>query len=164
MKKTPNGIKRGTYIFDPITNAEGYCVGLLELLNGSIQVGIQPEMTEGKLPDTVWVDYFAVEINADRPEIALEKRDKLLPISLGDELMDTASGFKGTAIERLIHTNGCVGYGLVGISKDGKKPETIFVDQHRLAKVETFGSTPIPSTKSTTKGGAATVSERKTFS
>lgn len=55
-------------------------------------------------------------------------------INLGDQVVDSVSGLKGIATARVDYMNGCIQYGVSApIGKDGKVPETVFIDHTQLA-------------------------------
>ena len=56
---------------------------------------------------------------------------------LGDKVKDNVSGLEGIATGRLEYLNGCVQYGVSGaVGKDGKIPETVYIDHTQLELVE----------------------------
>lgn len=58
-------------------------------------------------------------------------------IKLGEKYRDTVSGFEGTAVSRSEFLNGCVRYGLLGLSKDGGEPPELVFDEQQLEEVKT---------------------------
>jgi hypothetical protein len=58
-------------------------------------------------------------------------------INLGDEVIDTVSGFKGIAISKHLYLQGCARISVQPpIDKDGKLPETASFDETQLKVVE----------------------------
>ena len=53
-------------------------------------------------------------------------------IKLGSAVMDRISGLEGIAVSRVEYLNECVQYGIQGESKDGKIPESQYIDEQQL--------------------------------
>ena len=56
-----------------------------------------------------------------------------MKINLGDEVECSITGFRGTAIAKTEHLNGCVQYDIVPkVNKDNEVQETISIDEEQL--------------------------------
>ena len=58
-------------------------------------------------------------------------------IDLGSKVKDRISGVAGIAVSRIEFINGCTQYGVQAkIMKDGKVPDTVYVDEKQLDVLE----------------------------
>jgi hypothetical protein len=78
-------ITLGQKVRDQITGFEGIAVAKVEYINGCIQFGIKPKSTDGKMPETVYLDEQTLEV-VDAG-VAIEAR------RTGGENMDTPKSF-----------------------------------------------------------------------
>lgn len=53
-------------------------------------------------------------------------------VRLGQKVRDKITGFEGTAIARCEYLTGCVQFGVVPASADGKMPDCAYIDEMRL--------------------------------
>ena len=59
-------------------------------------------------------------------------------ITLGEEVKDKVSGFKGIATSRVEYLNGCIQYGVTPkVEKHNKKVDTCYIDEDQLVVVST---------------------------
>lgn len=64
--------------------------------------------------------------------------ERAFKFNLGDTLKDIITGFEGVAMARSQYFTGCHHYGLCPseLTKDGKEPDWMWVDESRLALVD----------------------------
>lgn len=56
-------------------------------------------------------------------------------ITLGDEVRDKVSGFKGIATSKVTFLYGCVRVEITPKTKDGKKAESVYVDESGVERI-----------------------------
>jgi len=73
-------------------------------------------------------------------------------INLGDKVVDTVTGLKGTAITKIEFLNGCIQFQVQpkGITSEGKIMESEYIDQQQL---ELVSKPKVKKEKSNTGGG-----------
>lgn len=80
-------------------------------------------------------------------------------ITLGKEVKDTISGFKGVAVARTVWLNDCVRIGVQPkVDKDGKYIEEVWIDEGQLVELEP-AKKKVPKTQEY-PGGPASIPKR----
>lgn len=139
MEVTPNGIKRGMELEDAVTGIKGFCVGFIELMDGSIQVGINTRSKDGiETPKSHFLDYHTLKITDEVGITNLMKQvEPLLDFNIGDKAKDKVSGLEGILTERYTAQNGCVLYTITPKTNYAKgDPVAVMFSQHRLEKIQ----------------------------
>lgn len=54
-------IKLGQQVRDVVTGYEGIAVAKVEYINGCVQFAVQPKATDGKLPESNYIDHQRLE-------------------------------------------------------------------------------------------------------
>jgi hypothetical protein len=62
-------IKLGQKVRDAITGFEGIATAKVEYINGCVQFGIQPQATDGKMPESVYLDHQRLVAVGDGPAL-----------------------------------------------------------------------------------------------
>lgn len=57
-------------------------------------------------------------------------------VELGDKVRDVVSGLIGIAVSEIRYMNGCLQYGVQSEYKDGKMPQTEYIDAGQLVQVK----------------------------
>lgn len=57
---------------------------------------------------------------------------KASKIKLGDDVVDTFTGFKGKVISRIEYLTGCIQYGVKAKAREGKIAEPEYIDEIQL--------------------------------
>ncbi|MDR0682044.1 MAG: hypothetical protein LBG15_09395 [Dysgonamonadaceae bacterium] len=65
-------IKLGQKVRDIVSGFEGITTAKCEYLNGCVQYGVTPVSTDGKYPDTTYLDYKQLEVIEGGIEVASE--------------------------------------------------------------------------------------------
>jgi len=125
--------KLGTVVVDLLSGLTGALNSKNEKLSGNIQFGIQPMGGGAVMPDTVWVDYQTLVIHDSGVSDRVPAPDNTVTVKLGEAVEDVVSGVKGVATDKVTFINGCVVFGVQPkVDKDGKLPDTIYLDHKRL--------------------------------
>lgn len=145
-------IKLGTSVTDKITGVKGTAYCRTVYLYDCARVGVQPAAMDDttKVPDRVYVDELnLIEDDGTPPE---------KPSILGQQVTDSISGYKGTAVcyTEYIHAVPRVGIQKKGLTKEGKPFDALDVDFPQLKEYEKY-KTPALEKK---KGGPGDVAPR----
>lgn len=134
------GIKLGQEVEDRTSGFKGIANSIIELLSGTIQVGIQPRSDDGSFKDSMAVDYQVVKVIGDGiiKEVALPKIERT-DIRLGMRVVDVISGAEGITVCKVTYLNGCITFSIdLGVDKDGKPMPREFSNCKHLRQVESF--------------------------
>lgn len=149
----------GDKVKDRVTQFEGVIITRDEWFGGNTRFDVQPQ----KLKDEKPIESYAF----DQGQLELVSEKAVEPVEIttlstwpmnGEECKDKITGLKGKVVGVHYYLNGCV-YATVqpDIQKDGKFPDRLHFDIHRLEK--TGKSVPEP-VKSTFTGGPNLVSPK----
>jgi hypothetical protein len=131
-------IPLGAEVCDALTGFKGIACQILEKLNGSIQIGIQPKLPEGTTtyPDPMNIDHHLLDVIGDGLKDRVTAPTEDFNYKLGSRIRDKVTGIEGIATAKGIYMNGCIYYML----ESTKKPDgTIFldwVDQGRVRLID----------------------------
>jgi hypothetical protein len=117
--KSVDDIKLGMIVRDPATGLTGVANMKSQLISGTVQIAIVPEGDGKTMPDGHFIDDFMLEYVGEGVSKKAPSEDSGARFTLGLELEDTISGFRGLAVERTTYLNGCVHYTLQ--SRERKK-------------------------------------------
>lgn len=133
-------IQLGNLVKDKLSGFTGTVSSHHLQLSGVEQYGVQPHVTTKdptKAPDAMSFDECTLEVTGKGIAASLPPTDDTVTIILGEEIEDTASGFRGIATEKVTFCNGCVYFRFVSKTKsnlDGK-PATLFLSHRQLKKI-----------------------------
>lgn len=128
----------GTEVRDRVSGFAGIATSMSEKLSGTIQIGVQPKTGEkGEMPEAYAIDYQILEVVGEGVSKNIPPVDNAVTVALGDEVIDTVSGYKGITVEKATFVNGCVHFGVQSkVVKDNKCPEPLYFDHKRLKVVK----------------------------
>jgi hypothetical protein len=132
--------KLGHLVRDITTGFTGIAIQYVEMISGTVQLGVQPQLKEGEtttgtaegIPAALSIDL--AQLDYVGPGIA----DRVTPagpetIALGNMVEDMASGLRGIAVSRSIFINGCVYYHVQPRQTPKQMEEGTFTDNAFLA-------------------------------
>jgi len=137
MSDAKEPIRLGNLVKDLVTKFIGYTVLKAELLSGTIQWGIQPEVEAGskEIPKAMFIDEFMLEVLEQGFADNLPAIDNRVTIKLGEKVKDKVTGATGIATEKVTFQNGCVQFAIItGLNKDGEQ-SVLQIDHKRLERV-----------------------------
>lgn len=131
MKQTP---QLGNVVRDITTGLAGIAFQYVELITGTVQLAIQPQLKKGEAYVTTTAEGIPPGLNVDLAlldYVADGIFDRVAPaaptdIALGNKVEDIASGLVGIAISRVTFINGCVYYNVQPGQTDKQKKEGEF--------------------------------------
>ena len=62
-------VKLGQKVRDVVTGLEGVATAKVEYINGCVQFGVQPPASDGKCPDSVYIDHQRLEMVSEGPSM-----------------------------------------------------------------------------------------------
>jgi hypothetical protein len=127
-------INLGNIVEDEVTGLTGTASQILEHMNGTRQIAIQPKGDGRTIPETVFVDDYLVNYVKDGVADRVPAIDKTSFV-MGQEVREMASGQVGTITSRVVYLNGCVHFGITTKSTENKAPDMFYVDHKRLELV-----------------------------
>jgi hypothetical protein len=142
----------GHKVKDLQTGSEGIAISYIENLSGTTQYGIQPQVKAGDttVPNA---NGFDIDTIVDKGKGISDKVKKpnARKFNFGDEVKDTATGFKGRVTAFTTFINGCVHCLIECLDKDGKP----LYDSFSVARLE-YVNPPAVKVKATKTGGPIT--------
>ena len=127
-------INLGNIVEDVVTGLTGTASQILEHMNGTRQIAIQPKGDGKTIPGAVFIDDYLINVTdvgvADRVP-TIDKTDFVM----GQEVREIASGQVGSITSRVVYLNGCVHFGITTKSTENKAPDVFYVDHKRLELV-----------------------------
>lgn len=107
-----HGIKLGSPYVDQVTGYTGIAVQITDHINGCVQIALQPRCTDpAKMPDPLYLDYQRLAPTNEDGFIAPEGSEvRNKHFELGQEVVDTLSGFEGTTVVRVHYLSGRIDY------------------------------------------------------
>jgi hypothetical protein len=125
----------GNIVRDIATGFTGMATQYIEMLSGSVQLAVQPQLPEGT---TNTGDSLAIPtaLSIDLPQldfVADGAADRVTPaapqtIELGNEVEDVVTGLVGITVQRSTFINGCVYYNVQPKQTAKQKEEGTFSD------------------------------------
>lgn len=99
----------GKLVKDATSGFEGIAIQTMEMLNGNVQIGIQPQLKEpsDKYPDAMFIDYHMIDVIGDGISARVTKVPSPTTIKLGQRIKDIATEFSGIAESKATYLNGC---------------------------------------------------------
>ena len=132
--------KLGHLVRDITSGFTGIAIQQVEMISGTVQLGVQPQLEDGKtttgtpegIPAALSIDL--AQLDYVGPGIA----DRVTPagpekIALGNTVEDMASGLVGCAVSRSTFINGCVYYHVQPRQTEKQKKEGTFTDHAFIA-------------------------------
>jgi hypothetical protein len=130
----------GRIATDTVNGLKGVVIAKAEFLYSPMRIEVMPtKLDKGKSMKGVWLDEARTKIGA----VKIKVKSPTPTVKLGEEVVDSLTGFKGVATGRYTFLNGCM---QIEVSpkelKDGKPIEPSAFDEQRLtpkSKVTTGG-------------------------
>lgn len=165
-------LKLGMTLRDTLTGFTGIAAARVEMLDGNIQLAIQPyvgaDTKTGEMPGGMNIDIHTLEYVSDGISDRATTPNKYT-IAVGDKVRDTVTGIEGIAIDRIVYLNGCVYYNVQQTKVTDRHtgvdtvPDRIFTMQARLEVVTPSHSKvekSKPSKEGRVPGGPSTRAQR----
>jgi len=137
--------KLGNTVRCVMTGYTGIANQKLELLNGTVQLSVQPSMSKDRLMNNVYPDGMNLDVHMldyvdDGVAARVTPVTANVDIRLGERVQDSVTGFDGIATAKHTFVNGCVYFTVIPtLSKDDKEkgtsPVGSFFEHSRLKKV-----------------------------
>lgn len=150
-------IHLGDSVIDTLTGFIGIAYSRHTAMNGNVQWAVQPKGDGKMIPEVMSIDHHTLEVK--------KKGDRTLKfavtgITVGDEVEDTVSGCRGTAVSRHDYYNGCTSYTVqpkVDPKRPHEMPDTWAIDWNKLKVTKPVKSATV---KKTSTGGPIVRSAR----
>ena len=139
----------GLRMKDSVSGLTGIVCSITRRFSGTIQYGLQPEGDGKTFPDSWNLDFDIL----DKVDEGVRSRIKsefptTSAFSIGSEVEDTLSGFKGKVQDITYHLNGCVTCSVTGKSMSPDKDVfTLYADQSRFKLLAPAVTEPAAPTK-----------------
>jgi hypothetical protein len=127
-------INLGNNVEDVVTGLKGTALQILEHMNGTRQIAIQPKGDGSTIPEPVFIDDYLINVVDEGVASRVPAEDKTYLV-MGQEVREIASGQTGIITSRVVHLNGCVHFGVTTKCTDNKNPDVFYVDHKRLELV-----------------------------
>lgn len=107
-------IRLGSTVRDMVSGFNGIACAKTDVLNGNVQIGIQPKVGESnQFPESLCFDIQTVEvIDAGLSDKCTDPDPTALAFDLGTKVRDMVTGVEGILTSRTVFLNGCVQYGI----------------------------------------------------
>jgi hypothetical protein len=148
-KAPPKGVpmtsegRLGVMARDVVTGLEGIVACKTEMLNGNVQLGIQPKGKGDKIEEAHFIDWHTLEVIGEGIADKVPPIDRSPTIKLGQRVFDRVSGMTGIAVERTTFLNGCVYFAVQGPYRKeqllGDLSQPVRFPHQRLESYRTLG-------------------------
>lgn len=123
-------VEIGSKVRDVVTGFQGVVLARTTWLYGCKRVLVASmSLHEGKPQEDVWLDVQRIEFVEQVMQPPAKASDA---ISLGAEVCDTISGYKGICVGRTETLAGQLEIGIEGSLKDNKPPEVVWFNAERV--------------------------------
>lgn len=128
-----NVVELGDEVKCTVTGFQGVTTGKSECLQGVTRFDVQPPVnSKGEVPDAYTIDVTNLKV-IKKHKVEAQPPGDSHGVSLGDEVEDTLSKFKGVVTITSLSLNGCYRVGVQPkIDKDGALPKQQGFDVGRL--------------------------------
>lgn len=119
MSKVTFKYQRGIPVECKLTGFKGTINSRVQIINGSIQYGVQPRMRKTDsnfIPDAYTLDEANLIAEKKAKEESVE-----FAFETGDKVKSRISGFEGFITHRMQYQNGCLSYIIEGPMHEGKE-------------------------------------------
>lgn len=127
-------ISIGQRVKDLVSGLIGTSITRCVFLNGCIQHEVQPNLDNGEIQKTVWIDESQLKV-VHYENSQIQKITMGNDIKLGYLFKDIITNLEGIAIAYAEHYSGLKEYEIQPLSYDGKGRQPIWIPKKRLIKV-----------------------------